>query len=41
MLRQKEAFHSIIIREDLIQEVEEDLAEVEAEEVLAEEVEAQ
>jgi hypothetical protein len=33
--------HSIIIREDLIQETEEDLAEVEVEEILAEEVEDQ
>jgi hypothetical protein len=33
--------HSITIREDLIQETEEDLAEVEVEEILAEEVEDQ
>jgi hypothetical protein len=39
MLRHKEVVHHIIIREDLIQETKEILAEVEAEEILVEEEE--
>jgi hypothetical protein len=41
MLRQKEVVQIIIIIDPLIQEVEESLAEVEVEEFLVEEVEAQ
>ena len=41
MLQLKEVVQNIIIREALIQENEEDLAEVEEEEFLVEEVEAQ
>jgi hypothetical protein len=41
MLRHREVVHNITIKEDLIQETKEDLVEVEAKEILAEEVEDQ
>jgi hypothetical protein len=41
MLRHKEVVHTRIIREHLIHKIKEDLVEVEAEEILAEEVEDQ